>query len=356
MSLRAVRRFSALSRRHGVWSEFSSRLPLLKVQNDAARSDLFNEIGAEGPASISDASVRKSYHSPVAIDEAFKSAYSFLENEAAAKYEALKNEDLSISLKNKLRTEAEEYNPEVIFNFENGVNVSFDEPVYRKLQKDKWKAGPLMVTMQRLEQHHMIPDTLPTVDPQVDVRIKFGSNTKRDFSLWVEPGTVLPAFAVAEPPTIEVQEFDLPEKSTGLYTVVLVNPDTPDANRNSFSTTLHYGLCNVPLDYVNNTITPGTLIKNPELIFQRYTPLTPEKNAPTQRACLWVFRQSKSISPEVNLENFDIRAFVEEHKLSAVGANIWRQHFDRSVEAVREKYGLPSGRVFSRERGVQPLV
>ncbi|KAF5208890.1 hypothetical protein E0198_004794 [Clavispora lusitaniae] len=359
MSLRFVRSFSARTRVLGVWSDFSARPASLKLANEKLKTDLFQGIGESGPHSVVDDKVRAGYHSPLHIDDVFKSAYTILEKDAEKVYEKVAGQKGKMSLEEEeeLLVQAEQANPEVLHQVEFDLrNVDRTQPVFRRFLQKKWESYALMVTMQRLEQLHVIPDTLPTLEPKVDVRVKFPHNTKREFSGWVEPGTVLPAFAVARPPTVEVQEFFRPADASGLYTVVLVNPDTPDLASNSFSTTLQYGLCNVPLDYANNTIGAAQLLANPGCVFEQYEPLVPEKNAPVQRACLWVFRQQGQISPSAEKSNFDIRAFAAEHGLTAVGAHVWRQHFDRSVAKVRTEYGLPRGNVYHRVRGTKPLV
>lgn len=351
MSLRFARGFASKSRTWGVWSDFQKRSPSLKIPNEKLRNDLFNGISPEGPNSYHVEAHRKSYHSPLLIDSAFQQAHELLEKEAETllkKAESTNDKELEIK--------AEIQNPEVLHNFEMG-NIDLSLPVYRRLAEDKWRSHDLMVTMQRLETLHVIPDTMPTLDPKADVKVRFGHNTRREFVGDIEPGTVLPAFAVSIPPTIQVQEFDTSDYDLGLYTAVLVNPDTPDLEHNSFKTTLHYGLHNVPLTYTDSVILPGKLLKNPQWIFEQYTPLVPEKNAQKQRACLWVFRQSKELNNlSYNTENFDIREFAEANGLTAVGAHVWRQMFDRSVNETREKFGLPKGRVFRRVRGIKPLM
>lgn len=349
MSVRFTRGFASKARTWGVWSDFQSRSPSLKISNEKVKNDLFKGISKDGPHSYTVESHRKSYHSPLLIDPTFQQAYEILENEADSIYKQGPGSE-------KLQVKAELKNPEVLHNFENG-KVDLSVPVYRHLAEQKWRDHDLMVTMQRMETLHVIPDTMPTLDPKADVKVRFGHNTREEFVGNITPGTVLPAFAVAVPPTIEVQEFDASDHKLGLYTAVLINPDTPDLETNSFKTTLHYGLQNVPLTYTDNTILPLKLMANPQFVFQQYTPLLPEKNAQKQRACLWVFRQSKELDAlSYDVENFDIREFAESNGLTAVGAHVWRQAFDRSVNETRAKYGLPEGRVFRRVRGIKPLV
>lgn len=364
----------------GIWSDFSKRSPSLCIQNEKIKQGIFEKISSSGPASIEQPLIRSGYHSPIGIDETFKEAYQILEEDATKKSSQLeslqkqlqdiedpnnKKSKLKIrTLTNQienLKIQTEVKNPEVLYNIECNSSEELDmtQPIYRKLLKEKWKDHDLMLLMQRLEQLHVIPDTLPTLDPKVDVKVKFSHNIEEEFKDWIVPGTILPCFAVAKPPVIKIQEFDEIKNDNALYTVLLVNPDTPDLANNSYSTTLHYALTNVSLNHTDNTIDVSKFLKQgDEIILKDYLPLTPEKNINNQRACLWVFRQNGELNKDVQVEreNFDIRGFVESNKLLPIGAHVWRQQFDRSVNEVREQYGLGKGRVYYKTRTLIPMA
>jgi len=344
----------------------------LKLIDRETYEDIFKGINPEkGPASIAKPEELRAYHSPLYIDDTFKLAYNILEAESEDYYKQVESlrqrlnkvedqEEID-QIKNhidNLLIKAERQNPEVMYNIEYfPEKIDKNQPVYREFLKNKWESHDLMVTMQRLEQLSVIPDTLPTLVPKVEVNVKFTHNVDPSFADWVTPGEVLPSFAVSQPPTIKIQEFDRID-SEQLYSVVVINPDTPDLTTNSFKTTLQYGLCNVPLNNVDNIINPAKLLVNgDEYTFKEYEPLLPEKNAQIQRACLWVFRQSGPLSlNNVSAEKFDVREFASQNSLTAVGAHVWRQHFDRSVNNLRSKFGLGKGRVFHRVRRAHPLV
>ncbi|KAG5417180.1 MRPL35 [Candida metapsilosis] len=372
-ALLLLRRTQSTKAGGGVWTDFSERASSLKINNDLIKGTLFGKGDTEeGPASLVNKEERLAYHSPIAVDETFEMAYKILEKQAESKYkvinrlkkslESATSEKDVLAIKNqidKYLVDAEIENPEVLYNaeFSDPAQLDKSQPVYRQLLKEKWENYDLLVTMQRLEQLHVIPDTLPTLVPKADVKIKFTHNTDDQFSKWVIPGALLPAFAVSEPPTIHIQEFDRVEGKNNLYTVLLVNPDTPDLETNSFTTTLHYGLKNVVLNNVDNSVDISKLLTvGPKVTFKEYIPLTPEKNAPAQRACVWVFRQSKELGDlSEPSENFDIREFVATHGLTPIGAHVWRQKFDRSVPEIRKLYGLGEGRVYEKDRSMDPI-
>lgn len=348
-----VRPLSSSVRAPGVWSDFTKRPETLKLVQKEAKSDIFDGINpSKGPHLIGSRDAKLAYHSPEHIDSVFKQAYSLLEDQSAAIYAQI-DAATDQNTKEQLQIEAEKQNPEVLYNVKYNLDaVDATQPVYRHFLKEKWELYGLQVLMQRLEQLKAIPDTLPTLDPKTELKVKFPHNTEAQFAGWVEPGTVMPAFAVSQPPVFEIHEFaSVPEDQ--LYTLLVVNPDTPDLETNSFKTVLHYGLSNVS----QAQLRAGDRFALEEAVFREYEPLLPEKNAQNQRAVVWLFRQAGEVSVgAVEPENFAIRAFVEEHELEAVGAHIWRQHFDRSTNGVRADYGLGPGRVFHRVRRTSPMV
>lgn len=344
---KGIRQLSVSVRRLGFWNDFSRRAPSLKVIDNQVKSSLLD----------GESLARPSYHSPSLIDETFKKAYSLLENEASSIYKNLETETDAQKV-DELLVDSEKYNPEVIYNqlyYSDKIDLS--QPVYRDFLYKKWKSYDLMILMQRLETLHVIPDTLPTLDPKVDVKISFPHNDA-EFQQWVVPGTILPAFAVSQPPRIQIHDFDNITNENQLYTIVIVNPDTPDVKNNTYSTNIHYGLSNVKLNNVDNTVTTEKLLNSEQTwSFSDYLPLTPEKNTPNHRACLWVFKQQGNVSIDEVApgSQFNIRDFAANYNLTAVGAHVWRQHFDRSVDQVRADYGLSAGRVFHRVRKDVPL-
>lgn len=344
---KGIRQLSVSVRRLGFWNDFSKRSPSLKVINNQVKSSLLD----------GESLTRPSYHSPSLINETFQKAYSLLENESSNIYKKLDTETDAQKI-DEILVDSEKYNPEVIYNqLYSSDKLDLSQPVYRDFLYKKWKSYDLMMLMQRLETLHVIPDTLPTLDPKVDVKISFPHNDA-DFQQWVVPGTILPSFAVSQPPRIQIHDFDNISNEYQLYTIVIVNPDTPDVKNNTYSTNIHYGLANVSLNNVDNTLTMEKLLNSEQtLSFSDYLPLTPEKNTPNHRACLWVFKQLENVSVDKVApgSQFDIRGFAANHNLTAVGAHVWRQHFDRSVDQVRADYGLPAGSVFHRVRKDVPL-
>lgn len=329
----------------------------LKLNSKKFREALLEGVDPkQGPPSLKSRRFRIRYTSPAGINEAFDLAHDYLKKHAQEKYNQADKTQDPIE-KSKLLVQAEINNPEVQYNFQyndkynNNTNIiDYTQPVYRSLKKTHWESYSQMLLMQRIEQHGVIPDTLPTLEPRAEVSLKFLNHTS--VNRWIEPGTLLSSNVTMYPPSIKIQEFDDIDTQSQLYTVLIVNPDVPDVENNTYKTHLQWGLSNIKLDYNDNFITPKRLLEDSsinEII--DYCPPTPEKNLPTQRFAIWVFRQSDQLTEKISNREFDIRKFVEEKKLQPIGAHLWRSAWDLNTPAVREKYGMPKGIVFHRVRG-----
>lgn len=335
----------------------------MKIQNEVMRRAVLEGEWKEGPPSFKTRKARLGYHSPIGLKEVFPEALKVVQKDSQAHYAMAK--DLQEELKevkgrksaqkikkeiNKHLVRAELHNPEVLYNHTIQKN-DFNIPIFRYLAEREWKSYDMLLLMQRLESLHVIPDTMPTLDPRAAVSLQFPGVINK----WVEPGKIVRNEVCAKRPILKIQEFE-PIAPESLYTVLVVDPDTPDYENDSFKTTLHWAVSNVPLSNVDHVV---DVSRSDELV--GYLPPHPEKNSPTHRYCVWVFRQEtanadtnvrriKVDNEDVERDYFDIRYFAEKYGLDPVGAHVWRCTFDRSTLDVRSKFGLGQGNVYSRVR------
>lgn len=345
-----------------VWKDFSKRSPSLSIASESVKKYIFEGGKSEdgkvmGPPSLKRRFNRVKYRSPEHIDEMFQLSYEFMSKRAAEKYAKLEKESDGL-VRSQLEVEAEKHNPEVQYNFqyhdklENDRRViDYDVAVYRHLGLKHWESYGQMLLMQRLESLGVIPDTMATLAPKAEVNLRFPFST--GVNKWIEPGEVLSSIVTSMVPTIKIQEYEHNiDFSKQRYTVLIVNPDEPDLINDSFKTTLAFCLSNLKIDYNDNVVDPRKY--DDSQVIASYVPPVPEKNAGKQRFAVWVFRQNGELSvpamSPADRDYFDIRSFAAEHKLEPVGAHVWRSEWDSNVAAVREKYGLPEGRVFTRVR------
>lgn len=330
----------------GIWSNFTNRSKSLGIKNTNLQEAILSPNLPKGPISLKAKANKNKYVSPTGLDKIYPLAYKILEDKSEKIYNKL--EKVEIDQRENLLAEAEAENPQVIYNSLFATkSIDRTQPVYRYYLKKQWESYNKMLIMQRLETLSIIPDTLPTLEPQVDVRLKFPHN---NIETWIKPGSILSSNVTSKPPCLEIIEFK--ESKNDLYTVLIVNPDTPDVENDSFKTTIHWGLKNIKLSNNDSIIDIKKLDENPNYSLIDYLPPVPEKNLGNQRFAVWVFRQNQeiSITDSIERDNFNIRNFVQENKLTPIGAHVWRSTWDLNTENVRKIYGLPVGRIFSRDR------
>lgn len=328
------------------------------------------------PPSFRSKYFRNQYKSPLKIHETFDFCNEYLHSKILANRTSSSSEKV-----NPGSVAKDFYNPAVRYNFqfhdriENSPQfIDYNLPVYRKLCLDHWQSSMdgkgQMLLLQRLESLKVIPDTLPTLEApqcQLHVRFPFVNGVNR----WIEPGMQLSTNATSFPPQFKiinmVPNMSISELSQKKYTLLIVNPDQPDVENDSFKTTLHYALTDVTFTDFNNNVLSEFNTKKGKPTFKvlaDYVPPVPEKNTGLQRFAVWLLEHKDNkelLSEGTEVEsildssnrlenNFDIRVFAEKHNLHAVGANVWRSAFDSSMETVRQQYGLPKGRVFHKVR------
>lgn len=128
-------------------------------------------------------------------------------------------------------------------------------PSHRHLVEQRWrKDGALDLLMERIHQMNVIPDVLPVLHPSVDLhiaarlmpehfdtlmrrnRLQRRVNTFKD----VVPGNYLTPQQTRVPPKLYANVF---HTDVRLYTMLLVDPDVPDEENQTFTTFLHWLKC-----------------------------------------------------------------------------------------------------------------
>jgi large subunit ribosomal protein L35 len=120
--------------------------------------------------------------------------------------------------------------PEVRWRFKQG-DIDLRLATHQYLYRQNWESGQYYgKLMQRLETMKIIPDSLPTLKPKVDFRLRFWekkypSRVRRRTNGWrdTEAGELLPSASLMKPPRMEIiphhREWWLPKK----YTVVMLD-------------------------------------------------------------------------------------------------------------------------------------
>jgi len=197
--------------------------------------------------------------------------------------------------------------------------------------------------MERIHQMNVVPDVLPSLHPSLDLRLTFPepppqsvylrSRTKRQHRQ-VEPGVFLVSEQIRKQPKLYASIF---HEETRLYTLLMVDPDVPDSENESFTTYLHWLQPNVPLSCATRSI------EIPEA-HTPYIPPHPQRGTPYHRYVLLLLPQpspTESISiptlSDVDRLRFNVREFTTQYGLDGStggGVHMWRQVWDEGVSQI----------------------
>jgi len=224
-------------------------------------------------------------------------------------------------------------------------------PIYRYLAERKWRARRRPLIMQRITQMSVIPDVLPHLDPSADVGLAFGRGD-------VPAGAFVPSRVSAHPPTkISAQLFQPGER---LVTLAVVDADVPDLARDAFDTRCHYLVANVPLSATAPTVQPRQLPARH--VVHAWLPPTAHKGAPYHRLAVIVLeqREGRAVDVEAVREKeprlgFSMRAFVDRHRMTPIGAHMFRTQWDEGMDKVMMDIGESAVEVELRRRPIEPL-
>lgn len=233
--------------------------------------------------------------------------------------------------------------PEVRWKAVNGM-ADMSQKVYRHLIEQRWRnEGALDLLMERLYQMHVIPDILSSLQPTVDLRVVFPepppknvvlrARTKRK-TLPVEAGVFLVNEQTRRPPKLYTTVFH-PEPR--LYTLLMIDPDVPDQDNQTFKTFLHWLQPNITLSATSAGLLPSAA-------HTPYLPPHPARGTPYHRYVLLLLPHEdptlKLSLPPGPLERdaFDARRFVQEHALrtDGGGAFMWRAVWDEESSRIWE--------------------
>ncbi|KAI0307390.1 phosphatidylethanolamine-binding protein [Multifurca ochricompacta] len=240
-----------------------------------------------------------------------------------------------------LETMAQINLPEVRWKAANGM-ANMSQNVYRHLIEQRWRnEGALDLLMERIYQMHVIPDVLPLLQPTVDLRVVFPEAPPKNVVLRarakrktapVEPGVFLVNEQTRRPPKLYTTVFH-PESR--LYTLLMVDPDVPDEESQTFKTYLHWLQPNITL----SATTAGLL---PSASHMPYIPPHPARGTPYHRYVLLLLPHANpgaklSLSPgPLKRDAFDVRKFVHENALrtDGGGAFMWRAVWDEESSRI----------------------
>lgn len=195
----------------------------------------------------------------------------------------------------------------------------------------------------------VVPDVLPRIDISMDMEIYFGGKM-------IDPGSFVDSGISELPPRLRLQAFN---KGDRLVSIAIVTPDIPCVATDSFTSRLHYLVCNVKLSPTDRNVIPHLLSRENQVVTEWLPPYS-QKRAPYQRLAIIVLEQDAPLSTnklreQIQRDGFSTRSFVDKHGLKPVSAGLFRSNWDENTPAVMQRLGVPGYDVEFKRNTIQPL-
>ncbi|CAD6563771.1 MAG: hypothetical protein TREMPRED_001373 [Tremellales sp. Tagirdzhanova-0007] len=301
----------------------------------SATLDRYQSTSSSSPQSSAPPSWTRAL--PEGVNPAYDIALAYLSEQQSltlsslARLRALPNPTPAIMRRiDQLEIEAHVNDPAVRQTFrESKGRGMLDQPVMRHLAERRWrKEGGLDLVMGRVYQNKVVPDLVPDLGPTSPLNLTLATGL-------VEPGAIIDPSDFLSPPKVTFQTFSHPSEPTasdptptGLYTILVIDPDSPSPQTQSFTQRLHFLKTDIPL----SILTGETDVMSDDIgrILTPWEPPAPECGSGRHRYVFILLHQNSSSSPgqtSPRREDFDYRAFVTEHGFtnnSLIGINLFR--------------------------------
>lgn len=178
-----------------------------------------------------------------------------------------------------------------------------DQPVMRHLAQKRWEnEGGLDRLMQRVEQMEVVPDLVGGIRGSAPITFSTGEGE-------VEPGSVQLPSIFNRPPSLHVQLLDnIAEEA--LYTLLVVDADSPNYETQSYGQRLQYYKSDIPLTVASGQQDLFASNVGKEVLGWE-APLPP-RGSGVHRYVFLLLRQAPSPSTPTQRDDFNIRTVVEE--------------------------------------------
>lgn len=128
-----------------------------------------------------------------------------------------------------------------------------------------------------------------------------------------------------ERPEIEVASF---HTETRLYTIALIDPDSPDVENKTYQQRCHWLLTNVPLSATSSFVQGGDTVLD-------YIPPHPQKGTKYHRYTLIAYEQPAKLNMSIeSRDHFDAKSLAFSYGLKATGATFFREEWNENVSSI----------------------
>ncbi|SPO26540.1 related to MRPL35 - mitochondrial ribosomal protein, large subunit [Ustilago trichophora] len=282
---------------------------------------------------------------------AYDEALSFLSSHSASvqsqistidkDHPTLSNAEKS-ALKESLEIAAAINDPSLLSTFQSSNPTTYDasNPAFRHLRERLWRkdSGVLAKVIERCTLMHVFPDVLPGITPTVDVQVSFGQGDGFTDHMSqggdVLVGVFVEAKQTTSAPKVDVNVFHTEEKK---YSLVIVDPDQPDQDLESFKTSLLALKTDIPL-----SATSSPTIDLTQNMSVDYIPPHPQQGTPYHRYTTILLEQSNSntiSTHELDANNFNLSNFIQQNQLVPAGIHFWRAKWTpESADSISQIY------------------
>ena len=227
--------------------------------------------------------------------------------------------------------------PEVRYNFKNGI-VDMSKAYYRYLSQKDFERQRLSKLMERLLQMKVIPDVVPPFTPSAELVVDFAADelAEKDSEKAVRPvipGSYVRAGLSTSRPELQIKIFDA---QPALYSLIIVDPDVPDAANERYTSLLHLLGANLKL---SATTSQQDLNKQLDEAVVNYIPPHPAQGSGYHRYTVLLVKQDKEFIGEVDREGFSVREYVDSVQGVPVAGHMWRAVHDEDSSKVYAALG-----------------
>ena len=280
---------------------------------------------------------------PPGTSPAYDAALKYLDNHKTsllAKIDQIKaSPDLSaaqLSSIDALEVEAYVNDPSHRRRFRQTKGVGeFGRPIVRHLAEKAWKKeGGLDLIMGRVFQNKVVPDVLPDIPPTNPLTLSIPQGT-------VAPALVMQSSTFEQPPRLTFQMFQHPSPPTpsqpspsALYSLMMVDSDSPDHETRSYAERLHYLKTNIPLSVTAGQV---NLFESQGDEVVAWEPPAPPKGSGRHRYIFVLVRQSQKVEiPTPERSDFRLRSYLStlgDGAGSVVGITLFRSEWTENDNA-----------------------
>ncbi|KAL8664628.1 MAG: hypothetical protein Q9202_002898 [Teloschistes flavicans] len=254
----------------------------------------------------------------------------------------------------ELKILADINDPVIKKRFEDG-DGDMNRPIYRHLADKQWRKQRRLILMQRINQMHVVPDMLPTLDPTAEVRMFFGRRS-------VQPGEILNSRVSETPPRLNVQVFG---KGQRHVSIVVMDPDVPNVETDGFDSRCHFFAVDILIS-PTSTAVPLSKLPGNARVLKDWLPPHAQKGSPYHRLAVFILEQTEGrITKEKGRElkdiiakspdKFNMRSVMGSLPSKAIGMHLFRTMWDDTMADVMQNAGITGANIELKRKKPEKL-